>query len=127
MMQNLKVDRFGVPDELKQKSIDFFDTIEGYFESVRNFIYTDIAAENDKTYLASRVQITFSQVLLRSIFLNDAAINQLNSGNIIGLYAVLKSLLEVQAVLGHILHILNSKITYDEKIHSMADLHFGAR
>ena len=126
-----KVNRFGVNNKFQEESIAFFNRIDDYSSSIKNYIYTDIdilsAEMFSQEFFQARTQISLSSILMRSIYLNEAAIVQLNTNNLVWLFAVLKSFLEVPASLGYLLYILNKNISNKERLDLFAQLHLGNR
>jgi len=80
-----------------------------------------------KEIFESRLQMILSRTLLRSMHLHESAIREINANNIVGLFTILKSLIEIPAVLGYILYLLNSKITPTERFNLLAEIYLGNR
>jgi|GEM_PF-3046067 len=127
MKFNTKINRFEVESNSIDDSLDFFNRVDNYNALVNEYIYTDIDILSGKMFsqefFQARTQISLSSILMRSIYLHEAAIIQLNANNLVGLFAILKSFLEVPASLGYVLHILNKNISNKERLELFSHLH----
>lgn len=131
MYKDTKINRYelfeGIVDE--SKLAEDFDVIDGFKDKIAQYIYTDIPmtdhTEGLSKALQSRLQILLSSVLLRSIRLRDGAVRELNEANFPAYYAALKSLMEVPALLGYVVELLNSGASDEEIIPKINQLSLG--
>lgn len=133
MYKDIKIDRFPLKDNVK----DHFDTnfdfniIDNYKKDIEKYIYTDIKMTDGSNGIEeafqSRLQILLSSVLLRSLLLKEGLVIVLNNNNFPAYYSILKSFLEVPALLGYITDFIHNNDDYEKIISKMKELQLGNR
>jgi hypothetical protein len=133
MYKNTKINRYELHENIKDKinPKDDFDCIDGFRDSIKDYIYTDIImtdySEPIEKAFHSRLQILQSETLLRSLMLKEGIVLALNSNNFPTYYATLKSFLEISAVLGYVIYLIYNNENYEEIISKINVLHLGNR
>lgn len=133
MYKNTKIDRYELFESVKNEidSKDAFDRIDGFKDSIKDYIYTDITitdyTEPIEKAFQSRLQILQSETLLRSLILKEGMVLALNNNNFPTYYATLKSFLEISAVLGYITYLIYNNYDYKKIIPKINTLHLGNR
>jgi len=133
MYRDIKINRYeikGKVEDLRMAREDF-DFIDNYKKSIEKYIYTDIKMTDFKEPLErafqSRLQILLSSVLLRSLLLKEGLVTALNRNNFPSYYAILKSFIEVPALIGYLVHLVNENEDLNKIIQVMARLQLGTR
>jgi hypothetical protein len=130
MIKNTKIIRFNInekiepPDEVKKD----FDIIDGYEDSIKKYIYDNISVMqsiDEAAFFQSRVQLSLSSILLRSLYLKEGIVVALNENNLASMYSNLKSFLEIPAMLGYVLYSLGRNISNEETLEIFTDLTMG--
>ena len=98
--------------------------IEGYFEAIKPYIYTDMRYLNTtkEDAFRSRLHVLLSRNLYRSLFLYKGCVDALNDSNFPIYHSNLKSFMEVMGLLGFVLYILKKEYDYSvlsEKIEKL--------
>lgn len=133
MYQGLKINRYKLRENAKDlfKIEEDFDIIDNYKESIEKYIYTDIKMTDFRDSIEkafqSRLQILLSSVLLRSLLLKEGLVLALNNNNFPTYYAVLKSFLEVPALLGYLVYLIYNNQDLNKIILAMKKLQLGTR
>jgi hypothetical protein len=129
MIGEIKIKRFDPKTNDKYDVSGAFDRVDRYKSDVKKYIWTEINmnthALGEPPFIQSRVQIFLSSILLRSIFLRDGIVSALNEDNLSALFAVLKSFLEIPAILAYILDLLDSGATDEELLEKFVNLSMG--
>jgi hypothetical protein len=97
-------------EQINQRLSEVFDSLEGYKDKVKPYIFTNIKLSydrGDERFILSRIQQYLSSVLLRSLYLRNGVVDAINSRNLVSLFANLKSFVEIPAVLAYFLSLLN--------------------
>lgn len=132
MYKKIKLKKFKLIGSAKDinSKIDFKE-IDNYENSISKYIYSNIEytdyTEPIEKALQSRLQALMSSILLRSILLKQGIVSALNDNNFPAYYAVLKSFLEVPAMLGYICSILSDDNETREILKKMEPLILGNR
>ena len=133
MYKNIKIDRFELYEKVK-KDIDSeteFKNIDDFKDSIKQYIFTDINLTDHTKPIEyafqSRLQLLESETLLRGLMLKEGMVESLNNNNFPSYYAILKSFLEIPAVLGYITHLIYNKDKFEEIIPEINILHLGNR
>lgn len=122
MIKNTKIIRFNGGEK------EDFDIIDNYQDSVKKYIYNNIGVMqsiDEPAFFQSRIQLSLSSILLRSLYLKEGIVIALNENNLVSLYANLKSFLEVPAILGYILYTIGRNISNEEMLEVFADFTMG--
>lgn len=130
MIKDTKIIRFNISE--KVESLDEvkndFDIIDGYKDSIKKYIYNDISivySIDDPAFFQSRVQVFLSSILSRSLFLKEGLVVALNENNLPSLFSILKSFLEIPAMLGYIFYTLERDIPKEETLEIFSSLAMG--
>ncbi|NQV00831.1 MAG: hypothetical protein HQ537_01800 [Parcubacteria group bacterium] len=130
MYQDIKINKFKLRDNVKDSfdSETDFNDIDNYKSDIEKYIFTDIQMidgfDGIEKAFQSRLQILLSSVLLRSLLLKEGAVIALNNSNFPAYYAVLKSFLEIPALLGYVVHLIYNN-DYEKIIPKINDLCLG--
>lgn len=134
MYKNKKIKRFALKPSAgigKQALAKEFDLIDGYFEEVRKYIYTDIAMTDHiqpvEIALKNRLQMIMSTVLIRSLLLKDGIVQALNEANFPSFYAGLKSFMEISGLLGYLADLVRENEDHKKILEKMMPLYLGNR
>ena len=122
MIKNTKIIRFNKDGEKD------FDIIDSYQDSVKKYIYNNIdvmQSIDEPTFFQSRIQLSLSSILLRSLYLKEGIVIALNENNLVSLYANLKSFLEIPAILVYILYAIGRNISNEEMREVFTDFTLG--
>lgn len=122
MYKNILIERYELyPTVAKDFDVNTdFDIIDKYKQDISPYVFnavkmTDYTEGLEKAF-QSRLQIVLSSVLLRSMLLKDASVRALNDNNIPGFYSLVKSFLEVPALLGYIVYLIYNSNDYEKEI-----------
>ncbi|PIT88677.1 MAG: hypothetical protein COU29_02830 [Candidatus Magasanikbacteria bacterium CG10_big_fil_rev_8_21_14_0_10_36_32] len=108
MYNDVLIERYDIEDHVKRGDAPQkdFDLIDGYKKMISPYIYTNIKltdhTESIQKAFQSRLQEFISATLLRSIKLKNGAAQALNSINFPSYYAILKSFLEIPALMAYV-------------------------
>lgn len=132
MYQDIKIQRYKLTETMKDfDPTNDFNLIDGFKDELKNCIFTDIKItdykEPIKKAFQSRLQVLLSSTLLRALMLKEGAVNALNEANFPAYYSILKSYLEVAALLGYVVDIIHHSDDYNEIIPKINTLHMGNR
>jgi len=133
MYKDTKIIRYTLRDNIKNQTNaeKDFDIIDGFKGLIEKYIFTDIQMTDDSEPIEkafqSRLQILMSSVLLRTLLLKEGLVVALNENNFPSYYAILKSLLEVPAMLGYIADLINHSNDYQKIIPIINKLYLGNR
>jgi hypothetical protein len=122
MYEDIKIERYEIGAEIGEglNSQDIFDSIDDFKTNIENYIYSniEISESSDSVHKAfqSRLQALQSMTLLRGLMLKEGIVVALNNNNFPSYYAILKSFLEVPAVLGYIAHLIYNSDDYKNEI-----------
>ena len=129
MIGEVKIKRFQPKINDDYDTFGAFERVDDYKSSIKKYIWTEINMNThvlgEPPFIQSRVQIFLSSILLRSIFLRDGIVLALNEDNLSALFAVLKSFIEIPAMLAYILDLLDSSATDEELLEEFTSLSFG--
>ena len=106
-----------------------FDLIDSYFDDIKGYIYTGIHMSDFKKSIEiafkSRLLILISSVLNRSLLLKDAVVQALNDSNFPAFYAIDKSFMEIAALLGYIVYVIENENDYQKIMKKLERLYLG--
>jgi hypothetical protein len=112
-------------DEAKNKS---FNAVDYYIPMVGKYIYTEI----DLNYEASDpirahawIQKVVSSLVLRSLYLRNEFVENINSGNAVAFYLPLKAWFEITGALASILELLEKQLSAEELSEEMKPFALG--
>lgn len=129
--QNTPVNRFQPVDQDPEKVTEDFDKIDGLFDSVMAYIFTEIwmsdHTESLEVAFRSRLKILMSNHLFRVLLLKDGIVHSLNNANFPTYYAALKSFMEVTAVFGYLSDKISRSNDLEELIQVILKIHLGNR
>ncbi len=126
-----KINKIKLADLKAQQRIDdVFGMLDTYLNTIKYCIFKDVKFEqdiSDKKFMLCRIQMFFSSVLYRSIYIRNGIVESINSKNPVSLFSNLKVFMEVAAVLAYILFLLKEDLP-DEKLQELFGvLIFGNR
>lgn len=130
MIKNTKIIHFNINKKIESAdrvTVDF-DIIDGYKDSIKKYIYDNIdimQSIDEPAFFQSRIQLSLSSNLLRSLYLKEGIVIALNENNLVSLYSNLKSFLEIPAVLGYVLYTLGRDISNEEMFEIFTNLTMG--
>ena len=130
MIKNTKIIRFIINEKIESAdsvAMDF-DIIDGYGDNIKKYIYDNIdimQSVDEPAFFQSRIQLSLSSILLRSLYLKEGIVIALNENNLVSLYSNLKSFLEIPAMLGYILYTIGRDISKEEMLEIFTDLTMG--
>lgn len=133
MYNDTKINRYQLYKTIRDKvdSKGAFNCIDGFKNSIKDYIYTDIKmtdyTEPIEKAFQSRLQILQSETLIRCLMLKEGMVLALNNNNFPTYYATLKSFLEIPAVLGYVANLIYSDNDYEKIIPKINTLHLGNR
>lgn len=116
--------------EMGKRISDTFDSLENYKSLVKEFIFTNILLafdEGDERVNLARVQHILSSALLRSLYLRNGMVEAINSGNMVSLFANLKSFIEIPAFLAHLYSLLDKNKSESELLDELVKIAMGNR
>ncbi len=130
MIKNTKIIRFNISEKIKSvdKVKENFDIIDNYKNNIKEYIYNNIRITqsiDEPAFFQSRVQVSLSSILLRSLYLKEGIVIALNENNLASLYSNLKSFLEIPAILGYIFYTLGRNISKEEMLKVFTNLAMG--
>lgn len=132
--QNKKINRYELQPHVEVDSEKLhadFDVIDGYFDEIKEYIYTDVVMTDHtqpiEIAFQSRLQILMSSTLNRSLLLKDGVVQALNDSNFPSFYAILKSLMDIMGLLGYLAYTIHHKDDYQEIIEVINRLSLGNR
>lgn len=131
MMKNTKIIRFNINEKIESADnvAGDFDIIDRYRDSIKKYIYDNIGVMqsiDEPAFFQSRIQLSVSSILLRSLYLKEGIVIALNENNLASLYSNLKSFLEIPAMLGYILYVLGRRdMSKEEMLEIFTDLTMG--
>lgn len=132
LYKDIKIKKFELSDgKGKFNVVEDFDKIDSYQNNIKKYIYTGIKlsdyTESKEKAFQSRLQLLMSAVLCRSLLLKNGIAESLNCNNFPSYYAILKSFLEVQALLGYVWYVVNKEKDFDKIILEINKLKLGNR
>lgn len=105
-----------------------FDLLEGYIDQLESYIYTDINYQydpSDERLIPARIQEILSSTLLRSIYLRNGLIEAINTQNILSVFAILKSFMEIPALLAHLYSLMERDLKPDDYLKCLQQISLG--
>ncbi len=112
-------------DESKNKN---FAAIDEYLSMVSPYLYTDIDLDNDPSgpiHIHAWILKLVSANVLRSLYIRNSLVDNVNSRNIVGFFLPLKAWFEVVGFLASILHLLESNLPQVEILEKLKPYALG--
>lgn len=119
-------------DNLKsqQRLNQVFGLLSNYLNIIKYCIFKEvkfIQDRSDEKFMLCRIQMFFSSVLYRSIYIRNGIVDSINSKNPVSLFANLKVFMEVSAVLAYILSLLKEDLLEERLFELVGFLTLGNR